>query len=86
MPAHHIFPQNVVISLLFSSTVTCTRLMWFAVALALTMWMADLLFAASKLRRSLLPSSQQITQCIAIVLGYPPLIWKSVQLPRLAYL
>src|SRR5918997_1207941 len=53
-----------VISLLFPSTTTCPRLMWLAVAQALTMWMADLESALSKLWRSVLPS--MATNCPAV--------------------
>ena len=53
-----------VISLLFSSTTTWPRLMWLAVAQALTMWMADLPAALSKLCRSVLPS--MATSCPAV--------------------
>ena len=45
-----------VISLLFASTTNCPRLIEFAEAQALIMWMADLLLVLSKLPRSVLPS------------------------------
>ena len=53
-----------VISLLFSSTTTWPRLIWLAVAQALTMWMADLAPALSKLCRRVLPS--MATSCPAV--------------------
>jgi hypothetical protein len=45
--------------------------MWFAVAHALTRWIADLLDAASKLRRSVLPSMAttwpSVISCSAVI-------------------
>ena len=53
------------ISLLLASTITRPRLMWLAVAQALTMWIADLPDALSKLPRSVLPS--MATTCPEVI-------------------